>query len=197
VLSIFFHYLHTVKSYIFFLVVFLFVSCADMKRPKQLKEIERIEANLNDAEMVLNSISIDSIEQIIRSSTFLENRIKKYYSGDTISLSLGEDLELFHALIPNSEEVVFGVIKIDSMLLFRKSQLNLLKNDIQQGAGNRSEYDENIFFENEEVSVVANFANFYDSLATASLTTFNNLHIEVEKFSIKCEKEFKIQQKLQ
>ncbi len=168
-----------------------------MKRPKQLKEIERIEANLNDAEMVLNSISIDSIEQIIRSSTFLENRIKKYYSGDTISLSLGEDLELFHALIPNSEEVVFGVIKIDSMLLFRKSQLNLLKNDIQQGAGNRSEYDENIFFENEEVSVVANFANFYDSLATASLTTFNNLHIEVEKFSIKCEKEFKIQQKLQ
>jgi len=166
-----------------------------MMKPKQLEEINRIESNLSEATIVLSSIPVDSIEQIIRSSTVIEDRIKKYYSGDTISLSLGEKLQLFHALIPNAEEVLLGVLKTDSMIVFRKNQLNLLKNDIQKGVGNRSEYDTNILFENEEVSIVANFVNFYDSLATVSMVTFNNLHSKVEKFSLKCEEEFKRQQK--
>ena len=182
------------KASIFFFSILLLASCADLNRPKQIEEVERIELKLVDMGQQLNSISMDSIENIITATSIIDNRIKEYYSGDTVSVSFGEKLESFHALNPELRNIVELMKEIDSAIIVRENQLSLLKNEINKSVGNRAKYDENIHFEKNEAELIANFGIFCDSSSSSSLKTFNILQFEIEQFSLKCENDFKKQQ---
>ncbi len=182
------------KFYVFFWVVFLFVSCADMRRPKQLKKIDTIEKKMQLAKEQLSDLPKDSIVQVITDAKRIDRRIKKYYQGDTLTVDFAMKLESFRGLIPELTTINKTLAKLDSVIDTKIEAIIFLKNDIQKGAGDRSKYDDFILYEEKEINKMIDFVNYCDSSSSASLKTFNNLRFEIEQFSMDCEKEYSKQQ---
>ncbi len=185
------------KIYFFFFLMLLFASCADLLRPKQLQRIDEIQSNLIEAKEQLNEIKVDSLEHVLTDMETVDFRIKEYYSGDTISVEFASKLAEYRILIPALKNILRSLNQVDSAIIVRENQLNILKNEIQKSAGNRAKYDENILFEAEEVNAIYDFVKFCDSTASSSLDTFNILQPQIEQFSIQCEDDYKIQQEQQ
>ncbi len=182
-------------KYLFFLSLFLVLaSCADLKRPKQIERIENITKELSSSKKQFHTIDEEELKDIFHSSRVIDQRIKQFYSGDTISVDFAKKLEAFHFLIQDVKKLNEFLQKVDSSIVERENKLSLLLKDVKNGAGKRSKYGEYIDFEEREVEKVIDIVNFCDSSANEIIETFNILHPKIEKFSLQCEEKFNLQQ---
>lgn len=81
-----------------FLLAFIWSSCADLDRDKQLSEIKILTDRTDSLEVALNEHRIDTLASIQNAFNSLELRIRNNYTADTISMLLGQKMEEFRTL---------------------------------------------------------------------------------------------------
>jgi len=174
-----------VKQVILFLAIVLLSACSDLKRPEQLEKIQQLSSELESVQEVSNNFTQENISLTISKLSEVENRMKENFQDDTLNIELIKQLDSYKRIGPALTFVVNANRTIDSSIELRKSKLDNLLSDIENSVGNRAKYDDYIQIETEEIEELKSFVNYCDSATRQSFKTFNNLHPDLEKFSLK------------
>lgn len=172
------------KIFYVLLLGFLVVSCADIQRTEQLSKIDAMNETLDSLEQVFITHQIDTMAQLKHSAYQVENRIKTYYVSDTINMELGRKMDEFKKMRKRFGPMGRATGMITNGIKEEREKLELLKNDIDNGNGERDKYDEHLQFEQGKVDQLRVLTEDYVDMKTTSLETFNNLYDELNAFSL-------------
>jgi hypothetical protein len=140
--------------------------------------------SLDSIEKVLMENEIDTIAALRIATNGVEIRIKNNYRADTIDMELGKKMDAYkvmrRSLGPLSK--AFNDIKIG--IDDQRITLGKLKNDIENGNGDRSKYEEYTTFEDQKVQQLNSLLTEYVKEKTKTMTEFHRLHQEMYDFSI-------------
>ncbi|OFZ56775.1 MAG: hypothetical protein A3D92_12735 [Bacteroidetes bacterium RIFCSPHIGHO2_02_FULL_44_7] len=126
------------------------VACSDLQRPEQLNKIAGLVEMLDGAESSLENISVDKLQGIFHASEAVKAKILAEMP-DSLDLDRAIRLDRFReagdaALLLSVEREELRKIIPD----YRKA-LDKLKQDIENGNGQKHKYDEYIDFEEKKV----------------------------------------------
>ena len=162
----------------------LLSSCMDLKTSKQLDAITAMNKTIDSLETVFNENKLDSVAKISLSAYSIENRIKKYYVSDTINMEFGRKMDAFKVMRRNLAPIGKAQQSIPQSIEEEREKLKDLKADIENGDGKREEYDKYIAFEQDKVKQLKTLVSEYIEVKNASLKTYNDLHDELNAFSM-------------
>lgn len=140
------------KIFILSLVsLLLFVSCHDVKKQKQLKEITQLISTLSEISAEMNEIDSSHMELILEEVMIVRSSIQENYQNDTLSIQLGQDLEDYHLIAKQAQWVMGNIPFAKEIIAETQLRLNQLQTDIAYGNGERDKYDSYIQNEKEQV----------------------------------------------
>lgn len=171
------------KFFFFIFVVFLFVSCSDIKKGEQLETIEILQKSLDSINTVLIENKFLELEKIGIESKAIETKIKENYSSDTIDVEFAEKLSTFKEMINSIEPLKNAYSKLLKNTKEEKSDLLKLKNDIENGNGERSKYQEYVNFESNKTQQLRTLLIQYVNQRKIRLETYQSLHKIIFDFS--------------
>jgi hypothetical protein len=170
------------------IALLLFTACADIEKSGQLEQISNLETTLDSIQTTFDEIKIDSISKMSLKAYGVENRIKTYYVSDTIDMALGKKMDAYKVMRKKFSPMGKGATAIKKGLEEEKLKLQALTTDIENGNGKRDKYDEFIVFETEKVNQLRALLNEYSENRDYCLKTFNELHEELDAFSMELSK---------
>jgi hypothetical protein len=195
-----------------FLLAFVWSSCADLDRDKQLSEIKILTDRTDSLEVALNEHRIDTLASIQNAFNSLELRIRNNYTADTISMLLGQKMEEFRTLKrffmakheeeeegEEREEGKSNTINLNKQTLgsayaslrrgiqSEKKALKALLNDVENGFGKRDKYDEYITFEKEKIRQLGVLLEDYKTHKNTILKRFESVRSDLNKFATELE----------
>ena len=166
-------------------MLFLFQSCTDWKKPRQIEKIENLQHDLDQLEQY-NS-DFNKLSELIKVIEEVELRLIQNSSGDTLALEFAKILDEYGTIRPGLILLQEKQPLIDSLFIIRENGIATLRNDINNGLGMRSNYDDNISFEEESMSNFSIFIMKCDSLMKNSIEKYEILNERVEKYSLELE----------
>ncbi len=162
----------------------LLTSCMDIETSEQLETIASMNQTIDSIETVFKEHKLDSISYISLNAYNVENRIKKNYHSDTISMEFGRKMDAFKVMRRNLGPIGKSLTLIPKSIAEEREKLNELKADIENGNGKRKKYAEYVSFEKVKVSQLRSLLNEYVETKEASLKTYNELYEELNAFSM-------------
>ena len=174
------------KKIVFGLVAcFILFACHDVKKQKQLDQMETLIAKINSIRQTLKGAQIEDLTPMINDVNIVTKNIyRKSRNLDTISIEWAQKLEDYKYI---SVGLSFFQSSTDAMKrnIYESSQsLELLKNEIKNAQGDRSKYAENIKFEEQKVTELANFLQKMLETKTICVNSYNRLHNEIKAYSV-------------
>ena len=174
------------KKIVFGLVAcFILFACHDVKKQKQLDQMETLIAKINSIRQTLKGAQIEDLTPMINDVNIVTKNIyRKSRNLDTISIEWAQKLEDYKYI---SAGLSFFQSSTDGMKrnIYESSQsLELLKNEIKNAQGDRSKYAENIKFEEQKVTELANFLQKMLETKTICVNSYNRLHNEIKAYSV-------------
>ncbi|MCH2223936.1 MAG: hypothetical protein MK066_04135 [Crocinitomicaceae bacterium] len=166
------------------IALLVFTSCADLEKSAQLERISALETSLDSIQTTFNEFKIDSISSMSLQAYAVENRIKTYYVCDTINMALGRKMDAYKVMRKKFTPMGKGGTAITKGIEEERIKLTSLATDIKNGSGKRNKYNEYIDFEKEKVSQIRSLLNEYMENREYCLKTFDELHEELETFSL-------------
>ena len=163
---------------------FIFVSCADLKKNDQIKRVSVLEKRLKKIELTRKSNEIDSLTAMKISTNAVEIRIKTYLVLDTINLVLGKKMDAYKIMRRNLKPLGKQNSQLKSALKEETQVLKSLKLDIENGSGSREKYESYILFEKNKINQIQVLLDDYLRLKRETLKTYDELHPELNQFSI-------------
>ncbi len=171
------------KSVLFILVFGLSCSCIDLDKKEQLHTLKVLDTKIDRVQLAFEELKKDTIEEIIYSMKEVNYQIKYSIEDDTISLQQASKLEayknVYHQLLSiegYNEKILFGSQNI-------KNNIEHLQTDIEQGNGERNNYDSFIDLETKKVEDLELLLLKLKKLQNKSLTTYKKIHKNVEMFA--------------
>jgi len=154
-------------------------SCIDFSKQEHLETVNTLSQQVDSLHTLFEKNRMDSIVYMRVEMNNIEQRIKRYYTGDTIDRNLGRKMDVFRkikkSIMPENEvgeeaeneghgEPIMELHKLLQIgLREEKKSLKLLYSDIESGSGDRKKYAKYIDFEREKVmqltSIYAMYAN--------------------------------------
>jgi len=180
-----------VKLIFLFSILFIFQSCTDWKKPKQLDKIEFLNKELGELGIIHTSFS--EISPVLIAVSEVEKRMIQNSSGDTLTLGFAEVLDKYSSISPDLKLVKSKLSLIDSLFIIRQSGIESLQQDIERGVGDRSKYNENISFEKNSLEELSTLVLRCDSIMGNSLSIYSKFNGEVLEYSLALEKQNKEQ----
>ncbi|MCE2712732.1 MAG: hypothetical protein LW688_09355 [Cryomorphaceae bacterium] len=192
------------------LLGFVWSSCADLDRDKQLAEIKILTNRTDSLEVALKEHRIDTLASIQNSFNSLELRIRNNYTADTISIVLGQKMDEFRTLKKffmakheeegeEEKEEKGTTINLNEQTLgsayatlrrgiqHEKKTLNALMNDVQNGFGKRDKYNDYIQFETEKIRQLGVLLEDYKTHKNTILKRFESVRSDLNNFASKLE----------
>lgn len=174
------------KKIIFGLVTcFILFACHDVKKQKQLDKMEALITRINSIRQTWNGAQIEDLTpMIVEVNTVRKTIYQKSSNLDTISIERAQKLEDYKYI---SNGLSFFQSSNDGMRrnIYESSQsLEQLNNEIKNAQGDRSKYDENIQFEEQKVTELANFLQNMLKTKTICVNSYNRLHNEIKAYSV-------------
>ena len=170
------------RKYIFVLLFFS-VSCSDLDKEKQEKNVLVLSEQMKTYKNEFDSIKIDSISVLKLSTYDVERRVKQNYYSDTLDVLFGQKMDDFkrmrRMLGPLGKEQIRLKNSINEELL----QLEKLHSDISKGYGKRESYNEYIQFEKNKVNQIKVLYDEYVKMRAQFLEMYNDLYTELDTFS--------------
>mgnify|MGYP006924836877 FL=1 len=173
------------KQFLFFsLSVLLFVSCSDLKKQDQLKTIDQLSKTVDSIQKIVLKSEIDSIIYRKTATQDVELRIKQNFHSDTLNLALGKKMDAYKVMRRKFGPLsrTYNTLKTGSA--DELNTLNLLKNDINSGSGERDKYNEFIQFEKNKVEQLSIILTDYLKEKDKTLAVYKQLHPELLAFSL-------------
>ena len=160
-----------------------FFSCSDLNKGEQLKAIENIQKSIDSVETVLIETSFDEVDRYFKDAKIVQSRIKENYNSDTISMDLAIKLDKYKNLVlktPILQKSYFKIVKDTENFKTSVSKLYL---DIENGNGNRAEYDKYISDELQNIKLLRELLVKYNTERKYLIENYQLLHDEVYNFS--------------
>jgi hypothetical protein len=172
------------KNWIFvFFGILLFSSCADLQRETYLKQIAALEEKLREMESNLPDSRLNDISSIKVKTMQTELRIKQNLKLDTIDMGLAKKLDAYKLMRKSIKPMMQQFMKVREGIKEEKVVLKRLRQDIQDGRGERQHYANYIRFERQKVKQLTQLnADYLRSKATF-FAEYARLYPSVEAFS--------------
>lgn len=164
-------------------VVLLLFSCQDIKKEKQLKEIEALEIEVKQLRENYLSQKIDSLGKMTQQVMDVEFRIRNNFVSDTIATVLGVKINAYKMVRKKSRPLGRAYNQLDKGTTEELETLKKLKTDIEKGLGERAKYDEFITFEKKKVEQLKLVYDEMLILNNYCLDNFKKYHDELNAFS--------------
>ena len=156
------------KYHFILLVLIGLYSCTDLKKGEQILSIQEMNESLDSIQLILSENDFSTISDLAANANATDSRIKMNYQSDTLELEFAKKLDAYNVMRKS-----FTILDLQN-----------LKLDIEKGNGERDKYATYIEFENEKVQKLKILLSDYISLREKTSTTFNELHNEINSFSL-------------
>ena len=162
-----------------FLAIGCFTACTDVHRTERLDKLDELSVKLEEeASKPFDELAL-SIDSALEQSNKLFESFMSNYSEDTIALNLALQIDEFkkltNELSVEKEELKFIQMEVSS----RIGNVESLRKDIKNDAGNRSKYDDNIMFEINQVTALFDRALETRTLIQNGLEIFKEMYPEL------------------
>lgn len=159
------------------------VACHDVKKQQQLDEVNRLIGLADSIGKVWEMERTDPVEDILPEVREVEEKIRKDFGSDTISVEMGQKLEDYKMIskglayyLSNDDALRFGPRQV-------KLTLNALKHDIEAASGDRSKYAQDIAFEKNKVDQLNVLLKSCVETKSKCVNSYQHLHTEIKAFS--------------
>ncbi|MFT7344554.1 MAG: hypothetical protein ACI9XP_001139 [Lentimonas sp.] len=166
-------------------------SCTDLKKGSQLDAINVLSVQLDSLDGELASHKMDSGFYFAQLASAVELRIKTFYFADTIDMKLGMKMDAYKLMRKKLEPLAGDYNNLKLGVLETKSSVANLKDDIENGNGKREKYDEFVVFEANKVEQLNVLYKDYFMSRDKTLATYNELHSELDAFSMELQEKAK------
>ena len=174
------------KLIFLFSALFLFQSCTDWKKPKQLDSVEVLNEKLSELEQSYSNY--EEYSNILSKVTEVESRLIQNSNGDTLTLDFAKILERYSSISPDIRLIQKQIPYIDSLFEIRNNGIVSLGLDIENGVGNRSKYDQNIKFEETALEELSALVEHCESILQNAILNYKDLNEQVQEYSLELEK---------
>ena len=163
---------------------FIVLACQDLKKDGQIAEIESLEQKRDSISRVFEEKNaVDSIAEIELKVKSVEHLISLHYESDTLNLELGKKLNEYKMIRKQLPAVLQSTMELQKRLADEEKALHNLKIDIENGAGDKSKYDESIALERGKTEGLEKQLNEILLTREQSFDAYKRLHLEMEAFS--------------
>lgn len=169
------------KYLILFLVLITLNSCADLKRKDQLKQLSEVEKSLDSIQTVLiETFDVDEFVSILDLNQELSIKIKE--NTDTISVEFALVLDDYNNVFRNKSDVrgEFNILRDN--LLRAKLSIHNLQSDIEEGEGQRGEYNDFVKFEQQKVQTLRNDLTTFIQLYNPFIELHEKYYSKIDSF---------------
>jgi chromosome segregation ATPase len=172
------------RYFAYFLVLgALLGSCKDAEKEGYLAEINQMENQLDSLWSEIEENNMDSLKGITSTISTVIDKVQKNYFPDSVDLEIAGKMNLYKGVKKSLERNSGNLAKAKAAIPEIKETLSNLKHDIENGAGNREQYADNVAYEQDKVNQVNELLSFYFSAREESLATFQEVHPIIEKFA--------------
>jgi hypothetical protein len=198
-----------VKLVAFLAVILAVYSCSDLDKGRQVQSIDQMNKSLDSLETILYQNKIDTIAGIRNAANTLMIRFRRSYMGDTINMKIGRKMAILkkvrQAIDPEFEAEEEGENENERSTIGRsyaflnkgikeeRSALKKLRDDIENGNGERNKYNEYITFENEKVNQLRLLMKNYVEYKDKTLKSFYEVYNDLDSFTKELEKKKALQ----
>lgn len=172
------------RYFTIFIVLSVFLgSCKDAEKERHLAEIDAMNTQLDSLWSEIEQNDIDSIRSVSSTIESVIAKVQKNYFPDSIDLEIAGMMNKYKGVKKSLQYNSGNLAKAKAAIPEIKETLGNLRHDIENGAGNREKYSENVDFERGKVKQVDELLSFYFKARNESLTTFQEVHPKVSKFA--------------
>ena len=173
------------KIYVASLVLlgYLFVGCNDAQKEGYLAQIQAMEEKLESLSIRIVEHDSDTLRGLTTTINQVIGKVQKNYFPDSIDLEIAARMNAYKGIRKSLERNSGNLAKAKVAIPEIKETLGNLKHDIENGAGNRDQYAENVAYELGKVRQVEELLTFYFTSHDENVMTFEEIHPIVEAFA--------------
>lgn len=171
--------------------IFSLISCADLNKKKQIERIDAMETSLDSLKKIHEAEKTDSLFAWSQTCYAVEKRVKENYTADTIDLDFGKKMDAFKVMRRNLKPVGKSMNALRTGIEEEREALKKLRNDIDNGNGERDKYDEYLTYEEQKVQQLRTLCTEFVDTKKACQKTFDELYEELATFSYSLEQKNK------
>jgi chromosome segregation ATPase len=168
---------------VFLMLAVLLGSCKDAEKDAYLAEIEQMNLQLDSLWNEIEQNKTDTLKVVTNTIDLVIAKVQKNYFPDSIDLEIAGMMNLYKGIKKTLDRNSGNLAKAKAAIPEIKETLGNLKHDIENGAGNREQYAENVEYERGKVNRVDELLSFYFNAQNASVSSFNDIHAKVEAFA--------------
>jgi hypothetical protein len=168
---------------VFLMLAVLLGSCKDAEKDAYLLEIDQMNLQLDSLWNEIEQNNIDTLKGISKTVELVIAKVQKNYFPDSIDLEIAGMMNIYKGIKKSLERNSGNLAKAKAAIPEIKETLGNLKHDIENGAGNREQYAENVEYERGKVKQVDELLSFYFKAQNSSVSSFNDIHAKVEAFA--------------
>lgn len=152
------------KSLAFVLLVqLLFLSaCLDAEKKAHFRDIDTMMHKIDSLEFAFVSMPNDSFKIVKENALALEKEVKTYFMEDTVDHAFARKMNRLRGIRKGADFIAMRRAFLDTIFLFQRGQLEVLRTDIANGAGKRDAYHEFVDAEKENMTVISSAFKDYE-----------------------------------
>lgn len=136
-------------------------SCLDAEKKAHFRSIDKMVETLDSLEAEFKALPNDSFVIIKKEAYQIENQVKTYFVEDTIDIQFARRMNHIRDIRKGSDFILMRKMFLDTIFDFQRNQLQVLREDIQNGSGKRDAYDSYVDSEIANVEIISSSFNDY------------------------------------
>lgn len=169
---------------VLFILALFIVSCSDLKKGEQLEHIDQMSNSIDSVEVVLMSNKIDSLQKMQALADSVILRISKNYQSDTVTLEFGKKMDTYKQMVLSLPIIIEDQLTLKENIKTIRVSLIELREDVSSASGKRNLYDQYLSFESNKLDSVRIKAKEYMELRNKLIANFNQIHSEMNDYSL-------------
>ena len=165
--------------FLFPILVFAFQSCLDAEKKGYLEDISGMNKKLDSLETAFKAMPNDSFTIIKKSAAGLEKEVKKYFTEDTVDHEFARKMNRLRGIRKGTHFISMRQVFLDTIFVFQRAQLGMLRDDIENGVGKRDEYRRFVESEKENMTTISSSFNDYKLRFDAMRNGYYNIEGEI------------------
>lgn len=167
----------------------LLVSCVDLEKSTQLKQLEQLGNKIDSIKIVLIELRSDAFRNETNQNTKKLNEVLDYLASDTLMESEARLIDDYLKTTQKMQLLLKNMDVMNNQLNEEKTRIRKLVKDISNGFGKRNKYDEYIRFEQNQCSLaeitIAEYRSKRDLLTTKAAKLNDEIFILKENYMTK------------
>jgi hypothetical protein len=164
---------------VFVLTILLVTSCLDTEKKAHFRDIDSMMSKLDSLESAFIAMPNDSFSIVKKDAAAIEKDVKTYFMEDTVDHEFARKMNRLRGIRKGSDFIAMRRNFLDTIFVFQREQLEILREDIENGAGKRDEYQSYVDAEKENMTVISSSYKDYKQRFDAMRSEFYDIADEI------------------